>query len=101
MQEMIALLAQTRLVVGNDSGPLHVAAALETPLVGIYGPTDPNYVGPYNQLHHVVRFDVDCHPCRHKTCSHHSCMKGVEVETVWQKILQVLAEPFSPIERPA
>ena len=86
LAEMVALLAGAELVVGNDSGPLHVAVALGRPTVSVYGPTDPNFVGPYGQLDRVVRFPVHCHPCRLKTCDHHSCMKGVTVELVWEKV---------------
>ena len=49
-----ALIKNSRLVVGNDSGPLHIAAALSVPLVGLYGPTNPAVVGPYGQLDSVV-----------------------------------------------
>ncbi|MEI7766192.1 MAG: lipopolysaccharide heptosyltransferase II [Phycisphaerae bacterium] len=87
---MIALLKLADLVIGNDSGPLHVAVALGRPVVGIYGPTDPNYVGPYDQLDHVVRHPVPCHPCRRKECDHHSCMNLLEFVTVWAKIEQVI-----------
>lgn len=90
MAEMIAALAFARLIIGNDSGPLHVAVALNRPAVSIYGPTDPEFVGPYGQLDRVIRFNVDCFPCRNKTCSHHSCMKGVGVEDVWAKVCEVL-----------
>ena len=93
LAEMIALLARCSLVIGNDSGPLHVAVALGRPCVAIYGPTDPAYVGPYGQLENVVRFAVDCHPCRRKTCDHHSCMRGVTVEAVWQKTQQLSRTP--------
>jgi len=55
LQEMTAILKEAALVVGNDSGPLHVAAALSVPLVGLYGPTDPAVVGPYGQLDGVVQ----------------------------------------------
>jgi ADP-heptose:LPS heptosyltransferase len=96
---MIALLAGARIVVGNDSGPLHVAVALERPIVGIYGPTDPRFVGPYGQLDHVVRFDVACHPCRRKTCDHHSCMRGVTVDAVWQCCRAVLAASESSVSK--
>lgn len=85
LAEMVALLARARLVVGNDSGPLHVAVALGRPAVSVYGPTDPRFVGPYGQLDNVVQHRVDCHPCRRKTCDHHSCMAGVSVEDVWDK----------------
>jgi heptosyltransferase-1 len=54
IQEMMAIIAGARLAVGNDSGPLHIAAALAVPVVGLYGPTDPVVVGPYGQMDGVV-----------------------------------------------
>jgi heptosyltransferase I len=54
--EMVAALARCRQVVGNDTGPLHVAVALGKPIVGLYGKTDPKSVGPYGQLKSVIRF---------------------------------------------
>lgn len=54
IQEMMAIIAGARLAVGNDSGPLHIAAALTVPVVGLYGPTDPVVVGPYGQMDGVV-----------------------------------------------
>jgi heptosyltransferase I len=94
LAEMIAILARAKLVIGNDSGPLHVAVALGRKIVGIYGPTDPAFVGPYQQLDMVVRHDVACFPCRNRECSHHSCMNGVPVELVWEKTRQSL-----PVEK--
>lgn len=90
MAEMIAALASAKMIIGNDSGPLHVAVALGRPSISIYGPTDPEFVGPYGQLDRVIRFNVDCFPCRNKTCGHHSCMKGVEVDAVWAKVMKLL-----------
>jgi lipopolysaccharide heptosyltransferase II len=89
LAQMIAALARARLVIGNDSGPLHVAVALGKPVVALYGPTDPNFVGPHGQLDHVIRFDVPCHPCRRRTCGHHSCMRGVTVDAVWRKTTEI------------
>jgi heptosyltransferase-2 len=92
LAEMIALLSRAKFIIGNDSGPLHVATALGRPCVAIYGPTSENFVGPYGQLENVIRHNVECHPCRRKTCDHHSCMKGVTVEVVWAKALKVAEE---------
>ena len=78
------------LVVGNDSGPLHVAVALGRPVVGIYGPTDPAFVGPYGQLEHVVWAGVDCGPCRRHECADHRCMDGIGVDAVWKKVVGLL-----------
>jgi heptosyltransferase-1/heptosyltransferase-2 len=87
---MSALLARTRLLIANDSGPLHVAAALATPAVALYGPTNPAFVGPHGQLQNVLRHDVPCFPCRHRDCSHHSCMNGLTTDAVWQKTTELL-----------
>lgn len=54
--EMTAALARCRLIVSNDTGPLHVAVALGKPILGLYGKTDPASVGPHGQLHNVLRF---------------------------------------------
>ena len=55
--EMTAALARCRMVIGNDTGPLHVAVALGKTILGLYGRTDPGSVGPYGQLENVVRFN--------------------------------------------
>ena len=55
--EMTAALARCSVVIGNDTGPLHVAVALGKPIIGLYGRTDPKSVGPYGQLENVIRFD--------------------------------------------
>jgi heptosyltransferase-1 len=54
--EMTAALARCRLIIGNDTGPLHVAVALGKTILGLYGPTDAASVGPYGQLENVIRF---------------------------------------------
>ena len=56
LAELIALLSRCHIVIGNDTGPLHVAAALGRPLVGLYGPTAASSVGPYGQTEHVLCF---------------------------------------------
>lgn len=53
-RELASLLGRARLVIGADTGPLHLAAALGTPVIGLYGPTNPARNGPYGQLDHVV-----------------------------------------------
>jgi lipopolysaccharide heptosyltransferase I len=83
---LIGLLSRARLVMGNDSGPLHVAAALGVPVIGLYGPTPPEFVGPYGQMQNVLRHEVPCHPCRRRECDHHSCMEGLKVELVWERV---------------
>ena len=90
LAEMVALLAAADILVGNDSGPLHVAAALGTPLVGLYGPTDPASVGPYGQMHHVLRFD-DIGDYRDNTLDRSKSLQRLPVEAVWNLVSTLLA----------
>ncbi|MCF6178411.1 MAG: lipopolysaccharide heptosyltransferase II [Geopsychrobacter sp.] len=84
IREMMAVLERCRLVISNDSGPMHVAAALRTPLVAIFGPTDHTKTHPWCEHYRVVRYPVECAPCMLKVCPvDHPCMEGVTVEMVF------------------
>jgi lipopolysaccharide heptosyltransferase I len=82
LRQLVALLERASLVVANDSGPMHIAAALGRPLVTPFGPTNPVRTGPYRRSDTVVRLDIPCSPCYSRTCSHQSCLKWLDVETV-------------------
>jgi len=68
LKELIALLRMARVVVTNDSGPMHLAAAVGTPVVALFGPTDPAKTGPYGGGHVVLRSAVPCSPCFSRGC---------------------------------
>ncbi len=69
--------------IGNDSGPMHLAAAVGTKVVALFGPTDPNRVGPYGMGHCVIRKRNDCIGCHRDACIHQNrCMKAIQVEDV-------------------
>ncbi|HJR77583.1 MAG TPA: glycosyltransferase family 9 protein [Nitrospiraceae bacterium] len=83
------LLRQAAALVTNDSGPMHIAAAVGTPVVALFGPTDPIRTGPYGGDHAVLTHDVACRPCLSRRC-HHSvhlaCLSGVTPEQVLQAV---------------
>ena len=81
---MVAVLAHADLVVGNDSGPIHVAAALGRPVLGIYGPTDPAAVGPYGQLDQVVRSRGPI-PASYRRADR-TCINAIAIDTVVEKL---------------
>ena len=89
-----ALLKRCSIVVSNDSGPMHIAAAVGTPVLGIFGPTDPLLQGPYGDTHVVVRNEgLDCLGCNLTSCPiGHPCMLGLSVETVLQAVRLLLAK---------
>ncbi len=82
LRQLVALLDRADLVIANDSGPMHIAAALGRPLVTMYGPTNPVRTGPYGRDDSVVRLDIPCSPCYSRRCSHQSCLQWLEVEPV-------------------
>ena len=86
VRQMMGLLARCRLLVTNDSGPMHVAAALGTPVVAVFGPTDPMATSPAGAPCSIVQQPVDCAPCTHRVCPRlsdvHRCMTGVSVASV-------------------
>jgi lipopolysaccharide heptosyltransferase I len=82
LPQLVALLERATLVIANDSGPMHIAAALNKPLVTIFGPTNPIRTGPYSRPDSVVRVDIPCSPCYSRKCSHTSCLRWLGIEPV-------------------
>jgi heptosyltransferase-2 len=90
LRQAILALAAADVAVSNDSGLLHVAAALGTPSIGIFGPTSPWHWAPLNPLAAVVQADIelDCRPCHKPVCRlvHHRCMREIAVDKVAQLV---------------
>jgi lipopolysaccharide heptosyltransferase II len=82
VREMMALIASCDLFIGNNSGPLHVAAALGVPTVSIMGPSDPLRFAPRGPADRVVRRELPCSPCQRALCWHHTCLRAIESEEV-------------------
>ncbi len=95
LKTLSALLARVDLLVTNDSGPMHIAAALGTPVVALFGPTDPRLTGPYGNGHIVIRKDMECSPCLRRPCVHGRplCMEAITVEEVAEAVKQRLISP--------
>jgi lipopolysaccharide heptosyltransferase I len=83
--QLAELYRRCCVVITNDSGPMHLAAAVGTPVVAIFGPTDPALTGPYGSQHVVLRAGIACSPCFKDYCANRvqmECMKLVSVEPV-------------------
>jgi heptosyltransferase-2 len=79
------LISQSNLFVTNDSGPMHIANALKTPVIAVFGPTDPSVTGPYQEPSAVIKKDVSCWPCAYRECPFdHRCMVNISPEEVHQ-----------------
>jgi heptosyltransferase I len=84
LRQLVALMERAELVIGNDTGPLHIAAALGRPMVALYGPTNPDYTGPYGHLESVLRHPIACSPYLSSRCrySHHGCLREIQPDRV-------------------
>ena len=98
LRQLVALLRRADLVIANDSGPMHIASALGKPLVTMFGPTNSVRTGPYGRLDSVVRVDIPCSPCYSRRCSHTSCMKWIEVQSVLDEAQRQMCK--APMTKP-
>jgi heptosyltransferase-2 len=102
LRQMMALLARCHLAVTNDSGPMHVAAALGLPLVAVFGSTDERSTGPVGSRTRVAKRAVPCSPCGLRVCPiDFRCMQGLSVDEVYQAALELVKQWGITHERPA
>jgi lipopolysaccharide heptosyltransferase I len=94
LPELAALIQKAAVCVTNDSGSMHLTVALGRPVVSIFGPTDPVWIGPYGRPGAVVRADLPCAPCylrKLKSCPRgHACMTEVRPEAVIERVQHIL-----------
>jgi heptosyltransferase-2 len=94
--ELIGALAELSLFLTNDSGPMHLGAALGVPTVAVFGPTDPRETGPFSARSRVVRESVECSPCLHRDCPiDHRCMGRVPAERVFEEARTLLVSTLA------
>ena len=95
--EMVEWVRRSRLLITNDTGPMHIAAAVGTPVVALFGPTDPRRTGPYQQGDHVLQQrDLPCVPCLKSCCSYRQpfeCLRSLTVDPVVQMACRLLHHP--------
>jgi heptosyltransferase-2 len=94
LAEAVDLLSLATAVVSNDSGLMHIAAALGRPLVAVYGATSPGFTPPLNDNATIVASDIDCAPCFQRECplGHHGCMRYTPVERIAEEVETLLAQ---------
>lgn len=93
LRQLMALQAQCRLIVTNDSGPMHLAAALGVPLVAIFGSTNERATGPLSPRVRIVKHLVECSPCGLRECPvDFRCMRTISVDDVHRAALELVKQ---------
>jgi heptosyltransferase-1 len=90
LRELAYLCKRATVVISTDSGPMHLAAVMGTPVVALFGPTAPWRTGPYGKIHRVIRANSDCSPCFQRTCDKVDCMSAIEVDEVFRAVVEQL-----------
>jgi len=100
--ELAALLRRATLFVGNDNGPMHIAAAMGTAVVGLFGPSDPRVWGPAGQGHAILYKGIDCRPCFPGGCrrGEGNCMRLIGLEEVIALVERLLEQSPKRRESP-
>jgi len=91
LRELVEIMRHAEVVITNDSGPMHIAAALNIPVIAIFGPTSPKRTGPYGAGHVVLQSQAECVPCFKRECRDNiRCMNEITPDAVYQAVQEVL-----------
>jgi lipopolysaccharide heptosyltransferase I len=90
LKELTFLMKRSLLVISVDSGPMHIASAVGTPVVALFGPTAPWRTGPYGSNHIIFRRVLDCSPCFSRRCGDNICMKEITVNEVMDGVIAII-----------
>lgn len=93
LQELVEVMRRVRVLVTNDTGPMHIAAALGRPVVGLFGPTEPRRTGPYGARHRILRHELPCSPCLKSRCRWREplgCLIGIPPRQVVDAVLDLI-----------
>ncbi len=90
LKELAFLMKLSLLVISVDSGPMHIASAVGTPVVAIFGPTAPWRTGPYGNNNIIFRRVLECSPCFSRRCGDNICMKDITVREVMDGVVAII-----------
>lgn len=100
LDQAVALIASSSAVVSNDSGLLHIASALNRPVIALYGPTDPDHAPPFSDIAHSLSLRLACAPCKQRECplGHQDCLQKLTSDMVWTPLQIILQRNEVAIE---
>ncbi|HOO55362.1 MAG TPA: glycosyltransferase family 9 protein [bacterium] len=92
--ELGGLLKQSRLLISNDSGPMHLGVAVGTPTLGVFGPTNANRYGPRGKKHRIVWHREPCNPCKFPECGRESCIGDIDPVQIVEAAQEMLEKDY-------
>ena len=98
VRQLGTLLRRVHVLIANDSAPIHIAAAVGTRVVALFGPTSPVRSRPYADGHVVLRVPIACSPCEKRTCAnpkHFECLTAITVAEVVEAAMRLLEQPLT------
>ena len=100
IRQLAALIERCNLFLTNDTGPMHIATALRTPTVALFGPGNHIRFQPLDSIHSTIRHEVPCNPCKQFTdrCKDNVCMKLITVDEVWETICHRLNQNLNLLQ---
>jgi heptosyltransferase-2 len=96
LAQLLAILTKTQLLVGNDSGSMHLMAALQRPQIAVFGSTSPTWTGPINANATVMSSNLTCSPCFSRTCrfGHYDCLTQINPENILAEVQKHLSKVY-------
>ena len=99
LAESVAILSLADLLITNDTGPAHIASALNRPTLVIFGPTDPRTTRPYSPVAQIIRHPPDCAPCMLRDCPiDHRCMTAISTEEVFERASVMMKRKLAEVQ---
>lgn len=92
--ELACLIRHCNVYITTDSAPMHIAYAMKTPVVALFGPTDPGRHTILSTRQIIIKKDISCSPCYKRRCRKHSCMQEISPEEVFEAVKQLLGDSF-------
>ena len=86
IKELSQIIANAKCVISCDTGPMHLAVALKTDLIALFGPSNPYRTGPFHGT--IIQENIDCSPCNKKKCENPICMEKIKPEHVMEKLIK-------------